>query len=160
MVCGSERAGDWNNAKRLEGAAVLLHYRRAGCQSADATLTYAARLYRTVVKDPAPLGHVKTNGWAADAKALRAERAGAERSEPPPRRAADAARQGRGRSGDEHTPTPDPPEAGRWRRCNLREMLLTKRRSEPFTRQKGSRSLHGPVGALRKKGGLRGRKTR
>ena len=90
-------------------------------------------------------------GRSCTAKALSAERAGDERSEPPPLLAADAARQGRGRSGDEHTPTPDPPQAGRWRRCNQRTKLLTKRRSEPFTRQKGRRSLHPQIGAPRKK---------
>ena len=67
-----------------------------------------------------------------------------------------------GRSGDEHTTTSDPPQAGRWRRSNQRLRLLTKRRSEPFPRQKDRRPLHGSAGAPRgKEKGARGeRKTR
>ena len=52
-----------------------------------------------------------------------------------------------GRSGDEHPEVSDPLKAGRCRRCNQREMLLTKRMSEPFPLQKGLRPLHPQAGA-------------
>ena len=66
---------------------------------------------------------------------------------------------GRGRSGDEHTTASDPPKAGRCRSRNQEMRLLTQRRSEPQTRQKGRRPLHLRDGAPRKKMGARGKKN-
>ena len=68
-----------------------MQYRRAGWQSADETLSVTPRAYRPVMKDPAPWGVSKPTAHAAPAKGRSPERAGAERSEPPPLRAADAA---------------------------------------------------------------------
>ena len=66
----------------------------------------------------------------------------------------------RGRSGDEHTGASDPPQAGRCSRCNQEMRLLTQRRSEPFTRQKGGGRCTAQPGIPAEKRGPRGRKTR
>ena len=52
-----------------------------------------------------------------------------------------------GRSGDEHTRASDQPKAGRCLSRNQMMRLLAKRKSEPQTRQKGRRGLHGSAGA-------------
>ena len=62
---------------------------------------------------------------------------------------------GRGRSGDEHPEVSDPPQAGRYRRCNQGTRFLPKRRWSPQTRQKNRRPFRPQAGALR--GKVRGR---
>ena len=52
-VCDRGRAADRNKNGHRESAVGAWHYRRTGCRSADETLTYTPRLYRTAVKDPA-----------------------------------------------------------------------------------------------------------
>jgi len=136
-----------------------MQYRRAGCQSADVTLSVAPRAYRSVVKDPAVWDIAKPTTHAAPAKALSAERAGLERNEPPPLRAADAAegqRVKRRPSTRRHRISRRLADGG----AVIKEkMLLTKRLSEPQTRQKNWRPLHPQDGApARKRGGRGGEK--
>ena len=127
-----------------------MHYRRAATRSADVTLTYATRVYRAVVKDSAGWDVPKPKAGPRTRRHLvpsAQEPSGANRRRLGRRTRPKAS----GRSGDEHPTTSDPPEAGRCRRCNQRTMLLTKRKSEPFTCQKGRRSFPPQAGAPREK---------
>ena len=146
QVCDSGRAGDRNKTKRREGAAGARHDHRADSRSAGVTLTFTRRLYRAVAVDPAGWGMSKQ--MAGPPRRRHFVPSAQETNEANRRCSHRRTRpKASGRSGDEHPEVSDPLKAGRCRRCNQREMLLTKRMSEPFPLQKGLRPLHPQAGA-------------
>ena len=120
LVCDGGRAADRNKAEHREGAADTWQYRRADWPSAGETLTYAARTYRPVVKDPAVWGESKPTGGPPRRRRLAPS--AQETNKANRRRIGRRTRpKASGRSGDEHTAVSDQPEAGRCRRCNQGE---------------------------------------